>query len=152
MAQTNVTASKPVQLPCPILAEEMGIVAQEIQKASSASQKLQLEKILQSLEVTYEKQCAGKKSEDLAKTVNVAASVELIGGTLLLNLIHTQGNEVQVIIGGADGPLVTINGKGVISVLPSQGPGDPEIRKAVASIAAGLQTLIGGVTKTASVR
>lgn len=72
---------------------------------------------------------------------------------VLLRVPEEHGNSVKVILGGADGPLVYIDGTGHIHVLPPQGPGDPELRKAVAGILQGIQTMsrIAGEGKAAGV-
>lgn len=66
-------------------------------------------------------------------------SVELINNAVLLNV--ERGNEVKVIIGGNDGILITIDANGHIHVTPPEGPGDPEVRQAVASIVQGVSVL-----------
>ena len=69
-------------------------------------------------------------------------SLEVINrNAILLHIPEERGNSVKVIIGGADGPLVTIDAVGHIHVTPSVGPGDPEIRKAVSGILQGIQEL-----------
>jgi hypothetical protein len=65
--------------------------------------------------------------------------VELLNNAVLLNVEF--GNEVTVIIGGNDGILITIDGQGHIHVTPPEGPGDPEVRQAVASIVQGIAVL-----------
>jgi hypothetical protein len=76
-------------------------------------------------------------------------SLEVVNKTtVLLHIPEEHGNSVRVILGGADGPLVTIDSHGHIKVLPPQGPGDPELRKAISSILQGIQVigrLTGGV-------
>jgi hypothetical protein len=69
-------------------------------------------------------------------------SLEVINrSAILLHLPDDRGNSVKVIIGGADGPLVTIDPAGHIHVSPSVGPGDPEVRKAVSGILQGIQEI-----------
>ncbi len=69
-------------------------------------------------------------------------SLEVINRTaVLLHIPDEHGNSVRVILGGADGPLVTIDAAGHIHVTPSIGPGDPEVRKAISSILSGIQTM-----------
>jgi len=69
-------------------------------------------------------------------------SLEVIHrSAVLLHLSEEHGNSVKVILGGADGPLVTIDANGHIHVTQSAGPGDPEIRKAVTSILQGIQEM-----------
>ena len=69
-------------------------------------------------------------------------SLEVINrSAILLHLPDDRGNSVKVIIGGADGPLVTIDPAGHIQVSPSVGPGDPEVRKAVSGILQGIQEI-----------
>jgi len=48
----------------------------------------------------------------------------------------------RMIIGGSDGRVITIDDNGAIHVLPSGGPGDPEVKKAVASIASSIQVIV----------
>lgn len=69
-------------------------------------------------------------------------SLEVINrAAVLLRVPEEHGNSVMVILGGADGPLVYIDASGHIHVLPSQGPGDPELRKAVTGILQGIQAM-----------
>ena len=69
-------------------------------------------------------------------------SVEVINrSAVLFHIPDEHGNSVRVILGGADGPLVTIDAAGHIHVTPSVGPGDPEIRKAISGILSGIQTI-----------
>ncbi|HEV2351319.1 MAG TPA: hypothetical protein VG028_15890 [Terriglobia bacterium] len=65
--------------------------------------------------------------------------VEVLNKAVLLNV--EQGNEQRVIIGGNDGTLITIDANGRIHVTPPEGPGDPEVRQAVASILQGVNVL-----------
>jgi hypothetical protein len=70
-------------------------------------------------------------------------SLEVINrSAILLHIPEEQGKSVKVILGGADGPLVTIDGAGHIHVTPSGGPGDPEVRKAVSGILQGIQEIL----------
>ena len=48
---------------------------------------------------------------------------------------------VRVLVGGADGILITIDANGHIHILPSQGPGDPELLKAITALLKGLRVL-----------
>jgi hypothetical protein len=67
-------------------------------------------------------------------------SLEVINrSAILLHLPEEHGNSVKVILGGADGPLVTIDPNGHIHISPEVGPGDPEIRKAITGILQGIQ-------------
>lgn len=69
-------------------------------------------------------------------------TIEVVNkATVLLRIPEEPGNSVRVILGGADGPLVTIDANGHIKVLPPQGPGDPEIRKAIAGILQGVEVI-----------
>ena len=69
-------------------------------------------------------------------------SLEVINrSAILLHIPDDHGNAVKVILGGADGPLVTIDASGRIHVSPSVGPGDPEVRKAVSGILQGIQEI-----------
>lgn len=69
-------------------------------------------------------------------------SVEVVNkSAVVLHIPEERGNGVRVVLGGADGPLVTIDSNGHIKVLPPEGPGDPELRKAVSNILQGVQTI-----------
>jgi hypothetical protein len=61
--------------------------------------------------------------------------------TVLLHVPEEQGSAIRVIVGGADGALVTIDAHGHIRVLPPGESGDPELRKAVSGILQGVQVL-----------
>jgi hypothetical protein len=70
-------------------------------------------------------------------------SLEVINrSALLLHIPQEHGNAVRVILGGADGPLVTIDANGHVVVHPPQGPGDPELRHAISGILQGIQTIV----------
>jgi hypothetical protein len=70
------------------------------------------------------------------------ALVEVIHNhTLLLHIPQEHGNSVRVLLGGADGVLITINAAGQITVLPPEGPGDPELRQAIAAVLNGVKVL-----------
>jgi hypothetical protein len=70
------------------------------------------------------------------------SSLEVINrSAVLLHLDEEHSNSVKVILGGADGPLVTIDANGHIHVTPSVGPADPELRKAISGILQGIQEL-----------
>jgi len=72
----------------------------------------------------------------------MGTSLEVINrSAILLHIPDDRGNAVKVILGGADGPLVTIDPSGHIHVSPSVGPGDPEVRKAVSGILQGIQEI-----------
>jgi hypothetical protein len=78
----------------------------------------------------------------LLKESFMQASLEVINrSAILLHIPEEQGRYVKVILGGADGPLVTIDAAGHIHVTPSVGPGDPEVRKAVTGILQGIQDM-----------
>jgi hypothetical protein len=69
-------------------------------------------------------------------------SVEILNhAAVLLHIPEERGNSVKVLLGGADGPLITIDGAGHIHVTPSGGPGDPELRQAISVILQGVQVL-----------
>lgn len=72
--------------------------------------------------------------------------IQLLNKAVLLQNSEEHGNFQKVIIGGADGILITIDGQGRIRILHPEGPGDPEIKKAVMAIQQSIQTL----TRTAS--
>lgn len=70
------------------------------------------------------------------------AQLEVLNhSAILLRIPEERGISVKVLLGGADGPLVTIDANGHIHVSPSGGPGDPEARNAVSAILKGIQTL-----------
>lgn len=72
----------------------------------------------------------------------MSTSLEVINrSAVLFHIPDEHGNSVRVILGGADGPLVTIDAAGHIHVTPSIGPGDPEVRKAIGGILSGIQTI-----------
>jgi len=72
----------------------------------------------------------------------VRTSLEVINRSAILpHIPDDHGNAVKVILGGADGPLVTIDPAGHIHVSPLIGPGDPEVRKAVNGILQGIQEI-----------
>jgi len=73
-------------------------------------------------------------------------SIQLLNKAVLLQNPEEHGNFQRVIIGGADGILITIDGQGRIHILHPEGPGDPEVKKAVTAIQQGIQAL----TRTAS--
>ena len=62
------------------------------------------------------------------------ARLELIGKAVRLEVPEEHGNSVHVILGGADGTLVTIDAQGHIHVRPPEGPGPAEAREAVSKI------------------
>jgi hypothetical protein len=69
-------------------------------------------------------------------------SLEVINRSAVwLHLPDDHGNSVKVILGGADGPLVTVDPAGHIHVSPAIGAGDPELRKAVSGILQGIQEI-----------
>jgi hypothetical protein len=57
------------------------------------------------------------------------AKIDRINGAIVMQLLGNNGNPVNVLLGGSDGTLVTIDLKGKIKVIPPEGPGDPELRK-----------------------
>jgi hypothetical protein len=124
--------------PCAQLAIEIGQVMNQIEHASPA-QLPQLERQLGQLQARYHQQCGQSGSGVHHPLLNL----QFVRGTALFNVITETGNEVRVIFGGNDGILITIDGAGHIHVYPPQGPGDPELRQAVTSIIAGMQTLTG---------
>lgn len=72
----------------------------------------------------------------------MCTSLEVINrSAILLHVPDDHGNAVKVILGGADGPLVSIDPSGHIHVSPSVGPGDPEVRKAVSGILQGIREI-----------
>lgn len=67
-------------------------------------------------------------------------SLEVVNkSAVLLHIPEEHGNSVRVILGAADGPLITIDSNGHIKIIPPQG--DPELRKAVSGILQGVQNL-----------
>jgi hypothetical protein len=72
----------------------------------------------------------------------MSTSLEIINrSAILLHIPDQHGNSVKVILGGADGPLVTVDSAGHVHVSPAVGPGDPEVRKAVSGILQGIQEI-----------
>ena len=69
--------------------------------------------------------------------------------TVLLHVPEEQGSPVRVIVGGADGALVTIDAQGHIRVVAAEDASDPELRKAVSGILQGVQVL-GRLAREAS--
>ncbi|MGH9431673.1 MAG: hypothetical protein ACRD3T_09035 [Terriglobia bacterium] len=69
------------------------------------------------------------------------ASLEIVDRVVILNLPQEHGNGVRVIFGGNDGILITIDGSGHIVVRGPEGPGDPEVRQAMAGILSGVEVL-----------
>lgn len=121
--------TRPILLPCPMISESIGNLISEIQRTSNASAKRQLELQLGSLERLYESQCTGHPKQ--AHTSGTRLSMRYANDLLFLNHITEPGNAVTLILGGNDGPLITIDGHGVIKVLPPEGPGDPETELAI---------------------
>src|SRR5260370_37603051 len=69
-------------------------------------------------------------------------SLEVINrSAILLHIPNDHGNAVKVILGGADGPLVTVDPARHIHVSQSVGPGEPEVGKAVSGILKGSQEI-----------
>jgi hypothetical protein len=74
-------------------------------------------------------------------------SIQLLNKAVLIRFPQEEhGNFQRVILGGADGILVTVDANGHIHILGPEGPGDPEVRKAVTAIQQSVQVL----TRTAS--
>src|SRR6266852_6329618 len=69
------------------------------------------------------------------------ASMEVYPNSVLVKFLGRYDQVVKVVAGGSDGPLITIDTYGHIHVLPSQGPGDPELRRAFVSLAEILQVI-----------
>ncbi len=63
------------------------------------------------------------------------------GKTAIFEVISEEKIGVRVIFGGNDGILVTIDPNGKVVVHPPDGPGDPELRKAVSAILQGVKVL-----------
>ena len=76
-------------------------------------------------------------------------SVQLLNKAVLLQL-EEHGNYQRVILGGADGILVTIDAQGHIHIIHPEGPGDPEVRKAVTTIQQSVQMLTRSATQEAA--
>jgi hypothetical protein len=70
------------------------------------------------------------------------ATVDFFDQSLVLTVFEDQGNTVRVLVGGADGVLVTVSGDGAIGIIPPEGPGDPELLEAFRKFYAGLGTII----------
>ena len=73
--------------------------------------------------------------------------LKFIGQAVRLEIPQEQGISVHVIVGGADGPLITIDASGHIHVLPPEGPGPTEAREAVSAIV----RAVGVIAKAAQV-
>ena len=69
------------------------------------------------------------------------ASMEVYPNSVLVKFLGRYDQVVKVVAGGGDGPLITIDTYGHIHVSPSQGPGDPELRRAFVSLAEILQAI-----------
>jgi hypothetical protein len=76
----------------------------------------------------------------------MSPSIQLLNKAVLLHIPEERGIYQKVIIGGADGILVTVDANGHIHILGPEGPGDPEVKKAVNAIQQSIQVL----TRTAS--
>ena len=122
----------PIQLPCEVISIQIGLVISEIERTASTSVKSQLEAQLRSLEQLYEKQCQQipRKTELPASRLSIVVA----NGSLFLNKIDEQGNVKTVLFGGNDGIFIEVDSKGVITVIPPEGPGDPQLRQAVGLI------------------
>jgi hypothetical protein len=75
------------------------------------------------------------------KVTAMRASMEIHNNSVQVKFLGRYDQVVKVVIGGGDGPLITIDQNGHIHVLPSQGPGDPELRRAFVSLAEILQVI-----------
>jgi hypothetical protein len=64
------------------------------------------------------------------------------------NIIGDPNASVRIIVGGADGTLITIDGKGHIRVNHPEGPGPTEIREAFSAI----MDAVGVIAKAAEVQ
>jgi hypothetical protein len=68
--------------------------------------------------------CISGADRTILKEFAMRMSLEVINrSAILLHIPDDHGNAVKVILGGADGPLVTIDPAGHIHVSPSVGPG-----------------------------
>jgi hypothetical protein len=112
-------------------------------QCTSRSQAVQLEKIVDSLRLSYRRQDPRAAGED-----RVDATAYLFGEHLLLNLADAIG--VRVVLSGNDGALVTVDGAGRIKVFGPEEPGDTEVSRAVASIVQGIRTLSRSATLRAA--
>ena len=131
------TTPKPIPLPCEVLEVEIGQLEQEILRAGSHAQKAQLLKIMATVQKTYKESC-GSGTEQLA---GANIRMNFINGAVLMTMAEERGSGVRVIMAGADGVLVTIDGNGQMIVRPPDGPGDREIRQAVAAMAQAVKVL-----------
>jgi hypothetical protein len=64
------------------------------------------------------------------------ATIEALDESVRVSLIDATGSPTHVILGGADGVLITIDSAGRIHVLPPEGPGPTELQTAFASLRA----------------
>jgi hypothetical protein len=71
------------------------------------------------------------------------ATADFFNQSLILTISGNQGNPLKVLIGGADGTLITLGSGGEIVVVPPEGPGDPELINACRAIYDGLATVVG---------
>ena len=146
----KIAQTHPILLPCPVISESIGNVINEIQRTSNASAKRQLELQLSSLERLYESQCAGQPKQ--AHTIGARLSMRYADDFFFLNYVTEPGNVVTLIFGGNDGILITIDGQGVIKVLPPAGPGDPEVRLVIDPTDPAIQRTIINLMEAASAR
>ena len=63
------------------------------------------------------------------------ASLEVWHGTVFAKFLNEHGPQVEIIRGGNDGVLITIDGNGKVTVRPPEGPGDPEASRLLKTIA-----------------
>ena len=138
----KIAVHRPFPIPCEAISVEIGQVEQEILRATSQSEKLQLEKILATLQTNYQKECGGRRP---SRAERPALCANVIKSNVILNVIEEHANGVRVIFGGNDGILVTIDGRGHVTVRQPEGPGDPLVRQAILQIVQGIQVLAGQV-------
>jgi hypothetical protein len=93
------------------------------------------------LEARFTRPLSPSSAQRKERIMHVSKQLEVIDTGVILRIAREAANGVKVIFGGADGVLIYIDGQGHIHKLPSQGPGDPEIRRAVEAIVQSVQRL-----------
>jgi hypothetical protein len=81
---------------------------------------------------------------------NMSHSIQLLNKAVMVQIPEEHGNFQRVIIGGADGTLITIDARGHIHIIHPEGPGDPEVKKAVSAIQQNIQVLTRTATQEAA--
>ena len=81
-------------------------------------------------------QRAGERKVTMAKLSLQSSKIEFVGKAVLAHIPVEHSNGVRIILGGTDGPLVTIDQNGHVVVTPHGGPGPGEFRAAVNALRA----------------